>query len=54
MLYILFFFDTAHRVIPQILVQEIKITNLRNGIFNIELSVPPTPNWLTVDKREMR
>lgn len=44
----------AHRVLPQVLVQEIKITNMRNSAFNIELASGLASDWPSSNTRSLR
>lgn len=44
----------AHRTIPEILVQEIKITNIKNQLTDVELILPKVTNLASAQTRETR
>lgn len=44
----------AHRTIPAILVQEIKITNIRNQLAEVDLILPKVTNLLSAQTRDSR
>lgn len=44
----------AHRNLPSILVQEIKITNTRNQVIDVDLKLPKISNWPTVSIQDIR
>lgn len=49
---LLFFFLLAHRVVPQVFVQEVKLTNTRNLPFSIDVeSFGPSHSWLNSETK---
>lgn len=44
----------AHRVIPQVFVQEVKITSMRNGDNEIELTMPQVSEWTSAETKNLK
>lgn len=46
------FYFTADRIVPQVFVQEVKLTNLRNSPFSIDLETfGPSRSWMNANTK---
>lgn len=49
-----FFEFAAHRVVPQVFVQEIRITNTKNTVMDVQLLSPSAEHWAGVETKNLK